>query len=94
MKQNKKNDIAKVVATFVVLLLLNYVSSFWFLRFDLTQEKRYTLSDATKKILRNLEDVVYFKIYLEGEFPAGFKKLRNETREMLNEFKAYAGKKN
>lgn len=93
MKQNKKNDIAKVVATFVVLLLLNYVSSFWFLRFDLTQEKRYTLSDATKKILRNLEDVVYFKIYLEGEFPAGFKKLRNETREMLNEFKAYAGKK-
>ncbi len=93
MKQNKKNDIAKVVATFAVLLLLNYVSSFWFLRLDLTQEKRYTLSDATKKILKNLDDVVYFKIYLEGEFPAGFKKLRNETREMLNEFKAYAGKK-
>lgn len=93
MKQNKKNDITKVAATFVVLILLNYISSFWFLRFDLTQEKRYTLSDATKNILKNLDDVVYFKIYLEGEFPAGFKKLRNETREMLNEFKAYAGKK-
>jgi ABC-2 type transport system permease protein len=93
MKQNKKNDILKVLASFLLLLLLNYVGSFWFFRLDLTQEKRYTLSDATKNILKNLDDIVYFKIYLEGEFPAGFKKLRTETLEMLNEFKAYSGKK-
>lgn len=93
MKKNKKNDITKVLATLLLLMLLNYVGSFWFYRLDLTQEKRYTLSDATKNILKNLDDIVYFKIYLEGEFPAGFKKLRNETLEMLNEFKAYSGKR-
>ena len=37
--------------------------------------------------------MVFFKVYLEGEFPSGFKRLRNETQEMLNEFRAYAGGK-
>jgi len=43
-----------------------------------------------KRHLRNLDDVVYFKVYLQGDFPAGFKRLRNETMEMLDEFRAYS----
>ena len=42
-------------------------------------------------MLKELDDVVYFKVYLEGSFPTGFKRLRNETKEMLDEFRAYAG---
>jgi ABC-2 type transport system permease protein len=42
-------------------------------------------------MLKELDDVVFYKVYLEGEFPAGFKRLRNETKEMLDEFRAYAG---
>ena len=61
-----------------------------FTRFDLTSEKRYTLSPTTKDILNGLDDYVYFKVYLEGDFPAGFKKLRRETKEMLDEFRAYS----
>lgn len=57
-------------------------------RFDLTSEKRYTLSKATKKLIENLDNVVYVKVYLEGDFPAGFKRLRNSTKEMLDEFRA------
>ncbi len=73
-----------------LLIMFNYVGSFVFHRFDLTQEKRYTLSDATKELLKNLDDVVFVKVYLEGDFPAGFKRLRNETKEMLDEFRAYS----
>ena len=72
-----------------VLLGLVIIASFFFTRFDLTSEKRYTLSDATKTLIKELDDIVYFKVYLDGEFPAGFKKLRNETKEMLDEFRAY-----
>ncbi|MGZ4061152.1 MAG: gliding motility-associated ABC transporter substrate-binding protein GldG [Bacteroidia bacterium] len=89
-KRNKKRDLTALGLSIIILILLNFVASFAFHRFDLTSEKRYTLSDATKKLLSNLDDVVYVKVYLEGEFPAGFKRLRNETKEMLDEFRAYS----
>ena len=63
--------------------------SYVFHRFDLTSEKRHSLSQATKDLLKNVDDIIYFRIYLDGDFPAGFKRLRNSTKEMLNEFRAY-----
>lgn len=88
--KNKKRDLTALGLAIIILILLNFIASFIFYRFDLTSEKRYTLSDATKNLLLKLNDVVYVKVYLEGEFPAGFKRLRNETKEMLNEFRAYS----
>lgn len=75
-----------------ILVLINILGSFRFFRIDLTAEKRYTLSDATKDLLVSLDDRVLFRIYLEGTFPAGFKRLSSETRSMLREFKAYNDK--
>jgi ABC-2 type transport system permease protein len=69
------------------------LSTVFFTRVDLTSDKRFTLTDSTKKLLRNLNDVVFVKVYLEGDFPAGFKRLATSTREMLNEFKVYGGDK-
>lgn len=89
-KRNKKRDLVALGLAIALLIMLNYIGSFVFHRFDLTTEKRYTLSDATKELLKNLDDVVFVKVYLEGEFPAGFKRLRNETKEMLDEFRAYS----
>ena len=88
-KNLKKNQIISFVVAVVIVVLVNVIGSFVFTRFDLTSEKRYTLSPTTKEILNGLNDYVYFKVYLEGEFPAGFKKLRRETKEMLDEFRAY-----
>ena len=88
-KYLKKNQIVAFLITVVIVLVLNVIGSFVFTRFDLTSEKRYTLSPTTKEILGDLDDYVYFKVYLEGDFPAGFKKLRRETKEMLDEFRAY-----
>jgi ABC-2 type transport system permease protein len=89
--RNKKRDLTALLLGIIIVILVNVLGSFVFHRFDLTAEKRYTLSDATKKLLANLNDVVYVRVYLEGEFPAGFKKLRDETKEMLDEFRAYSG---
>lgn len=89
--KNKFNSFLQLFTGITIVILLNIIANYIFHRFDLTAEKRYSLSSATKKLLKELDDVVYFKIYLEGEFPAGFKRLRSETKEMLDEFRAYAG---
>lgn len=89
-KNLKKNQIVTFLVTVAIVVLVNVIGSFVFTRFDLTSEKRYTLSPTTKEILNGLNDYVYFKVYLEGDFPAGFKKLRRETKEMLDEFRAYS----
>lgn len=82
----------RFAATLVIIVLFNLTAAHFYQRIDLTREKRYTLSKATKELLRNLDDVVYAKIYLEGDFPAGFKRLRNSARDLLDEFKAYSRK--
>ncbi|MBQ8958482.1 MAG: gliding motility-associated ABC transporter substrate-binding protein GldG [Bacteroidales bacterium] len=86
----KKNQIVAFLITVAIVVLVNVIGSYVFTRFDLTSEKRYTLSPTTKDILNDLNDYVYFKVYLDGDFPAGFKKLRRETKEMLDEFRAYS----
>ncbi|WP_205509387.1 gliding motility-associated ABC transporter substrate-binding protein GldG [Longitalea arenae] len=75
----------------IVLVGINYLASVVHTRIDLTQEKRYTLSPATKKLLKGLHDKVSITVLLTGEMPAGFKKLSNSTQEMLQEFKELAG---
>ena len=85
----KRNSLVQLAAGLLIILLANFIGSFLFTRFDLTAEKRYSLSPATKELLKGIDDIVFFRIYLDGEFPAGFKRLRNSTKEMLDEFRAY-----
>ena len=77
--------IAAVVAVY-------FISEKYFFRLDLTSEKRYSVSDNTKRLLRSLDDELSFKIYLDGDLNSGFLRLRKATREILDEFNAYAGK--
>ncbi|MGC4130580.1 MAG: gliding motility-associated ABC transporter substrate-binding protein GldG [Bergeyella sp.] len=63
------------------------IGKFSFPRFDLTQEKRYTLSENTVKVLESVKKPLTVEVYLEGDFPASFKQLRNETEFMLEEFR-------
>src|ERR1051325_2922729 len=90
-KRNKQQDLMNSLLVIIIIALCNVVSSFVHTRFDLTEEKRYTLSEKTQEMLKELDDVVYFRIYLEGDFPAGFDRLRSATKEMLDEFRAYSG---
>ncbi|MCH3883299.1 MULTISPECIES: gliding motility-associated ABC transporter substrate-binding protein GldG [Tenacibaculum] len=83
---NKKiKNIALVLAG---AFLLNFANQSIYKRFDLTQDKRYTLSEITTSILDKYEDQVTIKVYLEGEFPTEFQRLQTETRQFLEELKA------
>lgn len=90
-RDHRRAGIWSFVVSLMVLGLLNVLGSYFFTRIDLTSEKRYTLSGATRDILRELDDVVYFRVYLEGDFPSGFKRLSRSTQETLDEFRAWTG---
>lgn len=89
-KSGFSRDMVQLILWVVIIILVNFIGSFVFHRFDLTTEKRYTLSSASKELVKGLDDLVYVKVYLDGEFPAGFKRLRQKTRETLDEFRAYS----
>jgi gliding-associated putative ABC transporter substrate-binding component GldG len=89
MSKRKYQDLSRYGIILIIAVLLNIIGSYTFFRLDLTTEKRYSLNPATIEMLEGLEDRVLFKIYLEGDFPADFKRLQRETRQMLDEFKAY-----
>lgn len=91
IKKIKRQTYFNLILWFLAIILINFISSRLFFRLDLTSEKRYTLSDATVEILENLDDIVYIEVYLDGDLNSGFKRLRNNTKEMLDEFKVYAG---
>lgn len=86
----KYKDILHILYVLLVVIAINVVGYYMYARFDLTAEKRYSLSSATKQMLKELDEYVYFKVYLEGDFPAGFKRLSQATQEMLDEFRAYS----
>ncbi|GAB3914822.1 gliding motility-associated ABC transporter substrate-binding protein GldG [Larkinella knui] len=75
-----------------VLVVVNLLSSFLFFRIDLTEEGRYTLSEATENLLTNLDDDVHVNVYLTGNLPPAFERLETSIRETLSEFQARSGK--
>jgi len=89
-KNIRKNNIIQLLLVLVVIILVNIISGYVFTRVDLTSEKRYSLAPATKKVVKHLDDVMFFKVYLSGDLPPAFQRLANETREMLDEFRAYS----
>lgn len=74
-----------------IVLLVNGLAHWRFIRIDLTSTGRFTLSDSTVAMLRRLDDIVYVRCFLEGELNADFRKLRQEIRELFDEMRAYAG---
>ena len=75
------------------ILLLNLVSFYVYFRWDLTEDKRYSVAEATKNLLEGLDRPVKVTVYLEGnQLPGGFERLRRAVKETLGEFRYYAGK--
>lgn len=85
----KKRNLKSVVITIAILLVLNIVGNYFFHRFDLTKDKRYTLSQTSLNIIKEVKEPLSIKIYMEGDLPAEFKRLQQETKELLEEFQAY-----
>ena len=88
-KDLKRSHWIELVAGVLIVVFVNVIGYYLFGRLDLTSEKRYTLSKSTKNLLKKIDEPLLYRVYLEGEFPADFKRLQNETKEMLNQFRAY-----
>lgn len=84
MKKNLKHTSIVLIS----LLLLNIVASYLYIRWDLTADKRYTLSKTSKDLVEKIDEDVLIKVYLEGDFPLDFKRLQQATKQHLDELKA------
>lgn len=85
MKANLKN----LLTIIGILVVINIISHFFFKRIDLTADQRYTLSETSLNIIKEVKEPLYVNVFLEGNFPGEFKKLQTETRQLLEEYKAY-----
>lgn len=83
-----QNNFKKIAVTIGFIVLLNFAGHFAFKRFDLTADKRYTLSQTSLDIVAEVKEPLYIDVFLEGDFPGEFKKLQTETQQLLEEFKA------
>jgi len=88
-RNNKIQSFYNFSIIFISIIALNIIVQYNFFRIDLTSDKRYSLSESTKDKIESLEDIIFIKVYLEGDLPADFKMLRNATKEILDEFRAY-----
>jgi ABC-2 type transport system permease protein len=84
--KKKSQLLGKGLIVFLGIILINVLADSFYKRFDLTKEKRFTLSNSTKNLLAKLDDEVYCTIYLDGDLPLDYKRLKSSTRDMLNEF--------
>ena len=89
----KGKSLLQFLTKLLILALVSVTSYYYFIKLDLTEDQRYTLTPETLTLLEDLEEIVTVKVYLEGSgLPADFVKLRNGTEEILNEFNSYSGK--
>lgn len=89
MEATRQKSLKQLLVTIGILAAINFAGAYIYKRFDLTQDKRYTLSQTTLNIIDGVEEPLYIDIFLEGKFPGEFKRLQDETRQLLEEFRSY-----
>jgi len=93
--ERDRHHIKGAARVFLYILLciigINYLASSIFFRIDFTSEKRYTISDVSKNVLNLLAEDLHVVVFLDGDLPAGFKRLQSGTKDLLSDLKAYAG---
>ncbi len=93
LSKRSTSDLLLLANGVALIILFNMVGAHYFFRLDLTEEKRYSIKEPTKDLLKNLSDEVYVEVFLEGELNPSFKRLRNSIEETLTEFQIYSNHK-
>lgn len=89
MKSSIRKHSVSLAILVVGLILLNVLGNYVYKRFDLTQDKRFTLSEEAKEIIEPINSPVIVDVFLKGNFPPEFQRLQSETEQLLDEFSAY-----
>lgn len=91
---NRRDALLRLGLAMVILVLLNVISYYYYYRIDLTSEKRYSISQPSKDVIKGLKDEVTIRIYLGNtDLNAGFKRLQDDVKNILKDFQAYGGSK-
>ncbi len=93
IKSIKARSWLQFAGAVVIVVLAAIVVSFLRVRIDLTEDKRYTLSEPTREVLSGIENDIFIQVWLDGEMPIPFKRLKRTVREMLDEFRIASGRK-
>ncbi len=86
---NRSLTYINLLLTLAIIVVINVLGSYFYLQWDLTEEKRFTLAQPTVDVLEGLKEPVTIQILLDGDFPAGFKRLQSGVQEVLRRFSAY-----
>lgn len=90
MRKNLNKSLKHIIIVIVAIIAVNFISTKVYKRFDLTTDQRYTLNEATLDIIKKAETPIVIDVFLEGEdFPSEFRRLQSETKQLLEEFRAY-----
>lgn len=90
----RQQSLIELVLLMVVIAVVNILAGQYYHKFDLTKEKRFTLSETSRELARKVSDRMYFKVYLEGDnLSSRFKRLRTATLDILGEFRDISGNK-
>lgn len=92
-QSKKTGDLLLLANGLALIVFINLVSSAYFFRIDLTEEKRYSIKAPTREMLKSLDDNVYVEVFLEGDLNAGFRRFQKSIQETLEEFRIYSDNK-
>lgn len=90
MNDTKQKDIKQFALILALLVLINILSGLYYFRFDLTEDKRFSLGEPTKKLLNTLDGDIEVSVYLSGDFPARFEKIEQSVKDKLQEFRDHS----
>ncbi|GEM_PF-1438764 len=83
------SNIAEIVIVILILAVVSWLGYKFFRRIDLTENKQYTISQATKDVLASLGDPVSAEFFLSSDLPPQFMSVRDDVRDRLDEYVAY-----
>ena len=89
-EQGTRSKLLKFSLFIIALVVINVLAQFAYTRVDFTKEKRFTLTEKTKETLQENRNEVIVTVFLDGDMPSAFKRLRNATKDMLADYKAYS----
>lgn len=90
--KNRTELLVYILAILGLVAVVNYLGVRWFKRIDMTEGREYSVSAATKKVLRSLDDIVNIKVYFSKDLPPHLHKTVTDVKDLLFEYQAYAGK--
>jgi len=84
----KSRHILNLLILVGILILINVIGNQFYTYIDLTEDKRYTLTESTQNLLDKVDDNYFISIYLDGSFPASLKRFRDRVEEVMREFRS------